>query len=228
MLRIYSILKLFVLTVSLAVIISCGEDNENNQVSPETPKYETITASSYKVTGKIQRLTNTSDGIELSDWNKGIQLILLEIDTKDSEIIVGSGAVIDSTGRFTFTMRGELYSQYMYDLADSVSPLTRIPNDLLVSSSPVRAYAIINEQKKEIFCRQVKQTLDSTDVEYYWNFYSTEGEMYRYNEDKFDDLLGTYDIRCRKGWNLIEHKISPSEFKSIDVLPDDVIFYIYQ
>ncbi len=226
MLKINTSFKIILLLITISFISSCG-DNDNIVSDSPTDSNQVISASSYKVTGQMQQMTNTSHGIEFIEWDKGIQMITLDIDTKDFPVSVGGG-LIDSTGKFTFTMRGEFYSGYMYDLADSVFPLTKIPNDLLVSSSPVRAYIIVNGERKEIFCRQVKQTLDSVDVEYYWNFYSTEGEMYRYNEDKFDDLLGTYDIRCRKGWNLIEHKISPSEFKSIDVLPDDVIFYIYE
>ncbi len=227
MLKINTSFKIILLLITISFISSCGEDDNNNSNTTEpTVKYERIEASSYKLRGNIKKLLHTSKGIEILDWDLGEQVILVEVDGEFYSDFVGAGT-IDNTGKFTVSLFGNLSTQIMYDPSSKIKVLEQHPDELLVSNSPARFFIGEGVNRKEIFCRSVKSTLDSVDVEYYWNFYSTEGEMYRYNEDKFDDLLGTYDIRCRKGWNLIEHKISPSEFKSIDVLPDDVIFYIY-
>ncbi len=227
MLKINTSFKIILLIITISFISSCGEDDNNNSNTTEpTVKYERIEASSYKLTGNIKKLLHTSKGIEILDWDLGEQVILVEVDGELFSDISGFG-LVDTTGKFVIALDGDLSTQFMYNPSSKINALDQNPDNLLVSNSPARFFIGEGVNRKEIFCRSVKSTLDSVDVKYYWNFYSTEGKLQRNVSDDFDDLLGTYDIRCRKGWNLIEHKISPSEFKSIDVLPDDVIFYIY-
>lgn len=242
-----SYLKLLIIVFALSFATSCNDD-EDTVVSPtdNTQKkddnkdslYKDIVADEYEVLGQVKICKDNSVKPTIfTGWNLGAREIIVEINHLDTTIQVGQGN-IEPTGNFNFTLNNTLSTKFMkspLDYADELddgnfNKTEFYPTNLLLSNKP-RIYAVLDDERKEIFCKTSEYYTDSCDysswidIEYSWNFFSNIGmtEVLAYTYDgprypvKIDNLLG---------WNIMSYRKKPITVRNVKSLPTEAVYFI--
>lgn len=246
MIKITSILKVLLLTILVSFAYSC-DDDEDIVSSPadKTDNNDSLTqkivANSQKVHDSLKKVGQHMP-LTFSNWDLGSHPIVVEIENDKEIIQVGRGQ-IEASGDFSYTLDGTLSKKFMMSPLTFIKDIDRgnfgeekvFPEDLLMSYYPTRVYALINNEKKEIFCRTHHFWVDSVynefwvNTDYTWSFFSKQGNI---NVDAYQyitDYYGKYtaiEIDCNKGWNLLKHQDRPVQVFDVSKITDKAVYYI--
>ncbi len=225
MYKVQSMLKMLALTLVFSFFVSCSDDDEKN-TNPinQNPggTTGTIEASELVVSGQMVEMSGSDE----NPWSLGacpIKAYLSIMDDEDAKI--GEG-MINSDGSYSITLAKSVKTDDMNDIDFQITGLTFSPDDLKQSSFDVKFYAEINGNSQPIFCK-AKSNDGTADVTYSYKFFSADGSAKGETTNAAGAAYGTYNIECKKGWNLIETKFSPKVISTVDALPSNAKTYVF-
>ncbi len=229
MYKVQSMLKMLALTLVFSFFVSCSDDddNTNNPISTNPGGTTgTIEASELIVTGKLVGMDGYHYGT-FKDWSHGACKINVYFGPNVSGSKIGEGTV-NSDGTFSYTLPKSMESKNVWRVDYNYDGLSISPSDLSIAMFPAQAYVEIDGNEKIMETKIVDADDSQKSVPYYYYFYSADGTVTGEATNFAGSVVATYDINCKKGWNLESRSTVPSKYTTPSTLPTEAKTYILE
>lgn len=227
MAKVNYLLKVLLLALTVSFVAACSDDDESTTAPITKPTTTTIQATELTVNGTLQKSTSLILGAEISAWSLGECQINVYLGTNVSEEYkIGEGKV-NADGTYEYTLTKSMSTANTFDVAYNLTGVVVNPSNLAASIFPAKAYVVVDGEERLMFSKVLSQSEEEFDTDYYYYFYSADGSAKGDGINFAGDLVSGFDINCKKGWNLEEHKTGPSSKKTVSKLPNDAVTFIY-
>ncbi len=227
-----SILKMLVLALAVSFFVSCSDDNDDSNViipggGGNTDPTGTIEASELVVTGTLKQFDVMSTN-DFNDWDSGQCSMVAYMGVNLPEYKVGEGTV-QADGSYSMTLQKSIKKEHISTLAISLNNLDVSPADLSKTIAGIYFYAVVNGVETRIHMDAPEGNEENRSIEYYYNFYSADGHISGTATNlSGEEVIGIYDVNCKKGWNLISSNNITKKIQNEAALPSTATAYIYK